>query len=236
MKKTIRAWRNFYHGLKFDKRGRRCRFPGRFLEIDGHVEVGDFCRFRNNCVLRTKGQGKIVFGTYSGLSYFCFLESTKYIKIGNFSALAEFCVLRDTNHMVFGTTEHWRLTPHIAEPIVIGDCVAVLSRCYIGPGVAIGDGAIIAPNSYVSKDVPPYEIWGGNPAKRIGHRTKGPVAKMMYEKYKHLLDTQGMKEARYGFSDEEIQEAAETGEFRAAEERDRLKKELCPEAFPPADQ
>lgn len=33
------------------------------------------------------------------------------------------------------------------------------------PGVHIGDGAIIAANSVVAKDVPPYTIAGGNPAK-----------------------------------------------------------------------
>jgi acetyltransferase-like isoleucine patch superfamily enzyme len=37
-------------------------------------------------------------------------------------------------------------------------------------GVIIGRGSIIASNAVVTKNVPPYEIWGGIPARRIGDR------------------------------------------------------------------
>lgn len=224
------AYRTLKHRTKFAKVGKRCRFPGKHLEVDGHVELGDHCRFRDNVVMRTKGQGKILFGTYSGLSYYCIIESTTCVKIGSFTGIAEFGVLRDTNHMVFGTSEHWRLTPHIAQPIVIGDCCCILSRCYIGPGVAIGDGAIIAPGSYVTKDVGPFEVWGGNPAKKLAHRLKGPVAQLMLRKYGGLLERDGVKTDRYGyragFDPTEMMEAAEAGINRAALERDRLMEEL----------
>jgi acetyltransferase-like isoleucine patch superfamily enzyme len=36
--------------------------------------------------------------------------------------------------------------------------------------VTIGDGAVIAANSVVNKDVPPFEIWAGTPAKKISER------------------------------------------------------------------
>ena len=50
------------------------------------------------------------------------------------------------------------------KPIVIEDDVWVGSRSLIMKGVRIGHGAIIAAGSVVTKDVPPYEVWGGNPA------------------------------------------------------------------------
>jgi len=40
----------------------------------------------------------------------------------------------------------------------------------IMPGVNVGDGAIIATNAVVTKDVPPFSIVGGNPAKLIRYR------------------------------------------------------------------
>jgi len=40
----------------------------------------------------------------------------------------------------------------------------------IMPGVRIGDGAIVATRSVVTKDVPPYAIVGGDPAQRIRYR------------------------------------------------------------------
>lgn len=56
------------------------------------------------------------------------------------------------------------------KPIVIGDDVWIGSRALIMKGVHIGNGAIIGAGSVVTKDVPPYEIWAGNPAHFIKSR------------------------------------------------------------------
>lgn len=226
IKRLVYAYRTVKHGFKFARKGKGCRFPGKDLEVDGHVELGDHCRFRNDVVMRTKGKGKIVFGTYSGMSYHCIAEATKFIKVGSFTGIAEFCVLRDTNHMVFGTGEHWRMTPQIADPIVIGDCCLILSGCYIGPGVSIGFGAVVAPGSFVTKDIAPFEVWSGNPAKKIAHRLEGPIAGMMKRRYQQLLDEEAVKKSRYGYNDDELRAEALDGVDRAAEERDRLREEL----------
>lgn len=60
------------------------------------------------------------------------------------------------------------------EPIVIGDDVWIGSRSLIMKGVHIGNGAIIAAGSVVTRDVPPYEIWGGNPAHFLKSRLPQP--------------------------------------------------------------
>jgi acetyltransferase-like isoleucine patch superfamily enzyme len=53
---------------------------------------------------------------------------------------------------------------------VIGNDVWISSDCTIFSGVTIGDGAVIAGQSVVTKSVPPYAIVGGNPAKIIRYR------------------------------------------------------------------
>ncbi len=53
---------------------------------------------------------------------------------------------------------------------VIGDGVWIGMRTMIMPGVHIGEGAVIAANSVVTKDVEPYAIVGGNPARAIKKR------------------------------------------------------------------
>nr|ELR5133584.1 CatB-related O-acetyltransferase [Providencia rettgeri] len=53
---------------------------------------------------------------------------------------------------------------------VIGDGAWIGMRAFIMPGVKIGEGAVIASNSVVVKDVEPYSIVGGNPAKPVKHR------------------------------------------------------------------
>ena len=56
------------------------------------------------------------------------------------------------------------------EPIVIGHDVWIGSRTLIMKGTHIGNGAIVAAGSVVTKDIPPYEIWGGNPAHFLRSR------------------------------------------------------------------
>ena len=55
-------------------------------------------------------------------------------------------------------------------PIIIEDNVWITSNCTIGKGVRIGTGSIIGANSFVNKDVPPYSIVGGVPAKILKSR------------------------------------------------------------------
>ena len=52
----------------------------------------------------------------------------------------------------------------------VGNDVWIGANCNIKGGVTIGDGAIIGMGSVVTKDVPPYEIWAGNPARLIRKR------------------------------------------------------------------
>lgn len=55
-------------------------------------------------------------------------------------------------------------------PVEVGDYAWICSRSIILPGIKIGEGAIVASGAIVTKDVPPYSIVGGVPAKIIGKR------------------------------------------------------------------
>lgn len=52
-------------------------------------------------------------------------------------------------------------------PVIIEDNVWIGEMVCIMPGVTIGHGSIIGANAVVTKDVPPYSVWGGNPAHLI---------------------------------------------------------------------
>jgi chloramphenicol O-acetyltransferase type B len=57
-----------------------------------------------------------------------------------------------------------------APPTVIGNDVWIGYGCVVMSGVSIGDGAIIAAGSVVTKDVDPYCIYGGVPARKLKDR------------------------------------------------------------------
>jgi acetyltransferase-like isoleucine patch superfamily enzyme len=73
-------------------------------------------------------------------------------------------------HMFDGTGH-----PKKELPIVIGNDVWIGGNVTIIGGVTVGDGAVIAANSHVVKDVAPYAIVGGNPAKFIRSRFEHPI-------------------------------------------------------------
>lgn len=58
----------------------------------------------------------------------------------------------------------------ITLPIEVGTDVWIGANVVILKGVLIGEGSVIAAGAIVTKNVPPYEIWGGIPAKKIGSR------------------------------------------------------------------
>ena len=57
-------------------------------------------------------------------------------------------------------------------PVIIGNNVWIGDKATVLPNVTIGDGAVIAANAVVTKDVPPYSIVAGNPAKVIKQTKK----------------------------------------------------------------
>lgn len=64
-------------------------------------------------------------------------------------------------------TNNFNNEPRRVKPTKIGNDVWIGSNVTILNGVEIGDGAVIAAGAVVTKDVGPYEIWGGVPAKFI---------------------------------------------------------------------
>ncbi|TPX44050.1 hypothetical protein SeLEV6574_g04733, partial [Synchytrium endobioticum] len=57
--------------------------------------------------------------------------------------------------------------PELAHPVTVGDDVWIGGNVVILPNVKIGEGAVIGAGAVVTKDVPPYSLAVGNPAKVI---------------------------------------------------------------------
>ena len=55
--------------------------------------------------------------------------------------------------------------PLVTSPIVVGDRAWVAADAFIGPGVTIGEGAVVGARSSVYRDVEPWTVVAGNPAR-----------------------------------------------------------------------
>ncbi len=106
----------------------------------------------------------------------------KSVSIGNNVLLASKIYISDCSHGSYAGDEydsHPDSIPHDrplhAKPVVIEDNVWLGEFVSVLPGVTIGRGTIVGANSVVSKDLPPYVIAVGTPAKAIkvfNHETK----------------------------------------------------------------
>jgi acetyltransferase-like isoleucine patch superfamily enzyme len=93
------------------------------------------------------------------------------IQIADDSGIGSGCVLADHNHGTAVINSRMRDQPAEIAPIRIGRDVIVGVNSVILKGVEIGDGAVVAAGSVVTKSIPVNEIWGGNPARKIRDRS-----------------------------------------------------------------
>jgi virginiamycin A acetyltransferase len=109
--------------------------------------------------------------------------------IGSFCSIAEGVTFSGVNHPLDRITTHpstyrsrfkfidtdktdVQVNPNKNKKVIIGNDVWIGTKSLILPSTKIGDGAIIAAGSVITKDVEPYSIVGGVPAKLIRYRFK----------------------------------------------------------------
>lgn len=78
-------------------------------------------------------------------------------------------------------------------PIILEDDVWIATNALILSGVTIGQGAIVAAGAVVVKDVPPYAVVGGNPAKIIKYRFPEEIIKKLLKLDFSLLTSEYVK-------------------------------------------
>lgn len=179
----ISAMRSFWILLDFPFKGEKV-FIGKNFHCIGkkYINLGDRVVFGNNCVLTAYYKHwkecftpSIVIGNCCNFGEYNHITCTNKITIGKSLLTGRWVTITDNSH---GKTdfEHLLLPP-LERPIIskgavtIGDNVWIGDKATILPGVHIGDGAVIAANTVVTKDVPAYVVVAGNPGVVVKQAT-----------------------------------------------------------------
>lgn len=157
-------------------------------KIGNHVMLGDDVfitdsTIGNYCSLERRS---MIFNSQLGMySYTGYNTIIKYAQIGKFCAISWNVTIGGPSHEYHRISMHpfpyatkYGIVdvpveggyPDLKEELVIGNDVWIAANVCITRGVKIADGAVIGANAVVTKDVGPYEIWAGIPARKIGQR------------------------------------------------------------------
>lgn len=128
------------------------------------------CIDAGGCKIVVKPNAVLRIGDYSGISNVS-LHCENQIEIGSYVNIGAGTIIFDTNfHSIKWQHREDRLVDiqnAQTAPVRIGNHVFIGARCIIGKGITIGEKSIVAAGSVVTKNIPPKEMWGGNPAKFI---------------------------------------------------------------------
>lgn len=105
---------------------------------------------------------------YAGIGPNVIIYNQAKVKIGKYSKISQYSYLCTAGHDI--TILNNSRNGLIIAPIVIEDKVWIGAKSYIGMGVKIGIGSVVGATASVYKDVNPWVVVGGNPAKEIKKR------------------------------------------------------------------
>lgn len=144
---------NNVRGLKLAKIGKGTNIhPTTIIREGEYVSIGENCLINHNNLIQA---GKSAAGS---------------ISIGNYVHTGTNVVMLGFNHGFYTRELPTKEQDYMDAPIVIGDDVWIGTGAIILAGVNIGKGAIVAAGAVVNKDVPPFAIVGGVPAKVLKER------------------------------------------------------------------
>ena len=142
----LHGWRRFLLTLFGARMGHRTRVYGSAkIWYPPNLEMGDHAviGWNVNCY----SQGKITLGRYAIVSQY--------------------------SHLVSGTHDiddpNFRL---YTRPIVISDYAWVASDAFVGPGVTLGEGAVLGARGVAFKDLDPWTVYVGNPVRPVRQRKR----------------------------------------------------------------
>lgn len=150
--------------------------PDCTLKGGEYIQMGEYTKFGRHGILTAwklneNNTPQITIGSRCNFGDFNHITASNSIVIGDDVLTGRWVTITDNNH---GSITHEHLSmPPLKRPVVSKGPVEIGNRVWIGDkatilsGVKIGEGAVVAANAVVTKDVPAFSMVAGNPAKII---------------------------------------------------------------------
>ncbi len=136
------------------------------LRMDKQSEIivnGNFCFYYDADIILFKN-AKLYLGN-------SFINSNAKIRCHSSITIGDNCAISH-DFIVMDSNAHYLENDKKTKPVIIEDNVWIGTRVIVLSGVTIGEGAVVAAGSVVTKDVPAHSLVGGNPAKIIKENIK----------------------------------------------------------------
>ncbi|MEM1330297.1 MAG: WcaF family extracellular polysaccharide biosynthesis acetyltransferase [Planctomycetota bacterium] len=138
------------------------RFRRALLRLFG-AQVGRQCVVRGTA--RIEIPWNLDIGDYSSVGDFARIYNLGKITIGRRCTVSQYA------HLCAGTHDFTRQDMPLLRPaIVLKDDCWVAAEAFVGPGVTLGEGVLLGARSCAFKDLEPWLIYVGNPAKKLKER------------------------------------------------------------------
>jgi acetyltransferase-like isoleucine patch superfamily enzyme len=139
-------------------------FPDDFLHCGRNVRIG--------AGVAIAAPERLYLGDNVGIDQSCLISAVGGCHIGRGCQIGGESIIFTIEHQYTGGESLPYDSVRLVKPVFLEDYVWVGLRAIIGPGVRVGEGAIIGVGSVVMQDVPPLAIVMGNPAQVLTYRSK----------------------------------------------------------------
>lgn len=161
---AIKLIRGYIRGMSFDKCGKLLRVDKgvRLLKRNSYLEVGRKVQLHRHVKLSAWGgslKAHIIIGDNTAIGDRTEIHAGSRVEIGKGCNIAWDVCIMDRDYHKFNSSDE------AIKPVKICDNVWIGCNSIVLKGVTIGEGAVIAAGSVVTRDVPPKTLVAGNPAK-----------------------------------------------------------------------
>lgn len=146
------------------------------------LELGTGAVVQSGCLLHcggldwSTGQGRLRLGERTYVGHNSVLYGAGDLQIGRDVLIGPGVILTSQGHGF--EKPGLKVCEHelVLAPVVIGDDVWIGAGAVVVPGVTVGEGAVVAAGAVVTRDVLPYQVVAGVPARPLRERPRGPAA------------------------------------------------------------